>query len=247
MLRPIQDSVEDWACETGATLEILDALTPELRAARATPGGLSLADLVWHLVVMIPEMMNRTGLSPDGSAEGSTAPTMAQGTAETCMSATRQLTQAVGRVWRNASLEQAVQMYGRCTASCGRAAKCWRQAIRRHAHHRAGPDDRPNAHGRPAGAGRRTPRGRNGLWWVCGRRGDKENAGGPRRDRPRQAFMRLRVWRLFVQRPLLIRRCRRDGRCVQRGRHQHGILNAEIGTGRIVGAVIVEIEALAQR
>jgi uncharacterized damage-inducible protein DinB len=89
MLRPIQDSVEDWACETGATLEILDALTPELRAARATPGGLSLADLVWHLVVMIPEMMNRTGLSPDGSAEGSTAPTMAQGTAETCMSATR--------------------------------------------------------------------------------------------------------------------------------------------------------------
>jgi uncharacterized damage-inducible protein DinB len=74
MFHTIDEFVKDWTQESSKTQAQMDQLTDKALGQTVVDGHRTLGRLAWHIIVTIPEMMQRTGLklpAVDHSAPGS--------------------------------------------------------------------------------------------------------------------------------------------------------------------------------
>ena len=110
-MRRIDDFLEEWAFETEATGKVFAQLTDQSLLQRVSPEGRTAGTLAWHLVVTIPEMLTRTGLSVAGPTHGP-APASVAEIREAYARAAASAREAISHSWTDASLEEMRDMYG---------------------------------------------------------------------------------------------------------------------------------------
>ncbi len=113
MFRKICDFQTGWAEETQSTLKLLDKLSDDSLQQKVTPDGRSLGFIAWHLVLTLGEMMGQTGLKVDAPAEDAPVPVKAGAIREAFAKAAQSLGAQVAQSWKDDSLEDDLQMYGR--------------------------------------------------------------------------------------------------------------------------------------
>lgn len=112
MFRTISDFLRAYDNLTSATTRVLGALTDENLDQAVAPGYRTLGDLGWHIVVTIPEMMGRTGLTLSAVDEHAMPPTSAEEIREGYAAASGELREAVESRWTDESLVETDDMYG---------------------------------------------------------------------------------------------------------------------------------------
>lgn len=133
MYRKVDDFVKNWADESEATINLLNHLTPSSLQQKVTPQGRSLGRLAWHLVVTLPEMLNRTGLGIEGPAENADMPETVQEIIEAYRQAAKQVSQQVKKNWKDSDLLEEIDLYG----EKWKRGKVLLSLILHQAHHRA--------------------------------------------------------------------------------------------------------------
>lgn len=112
MYRRIDDFLEQWRQLRESTQKLLDVLTDESLAQPVADDHRTLGRIAWHLVQTIPEMLGRTGLSPEGPAEDEPVPTSAAAIAQAYKTASASLADQVKASWTDETLEVEDEMYG---------------------------------------------------------------------------------------------------------------------------------------
>ena len=112
MIQTIAGFESAWAFESAATLRLLNNLTTESLRQRVADDHRTLGILAWHLVVTIPEMMNRTGLGVAGPPEDAPLPSRASDIADAYRDAAASLADRVRSKWTDAELQVEDEMYG---------------------------------------------------------------------------------------------------------------------------------------
>jgi uncharacterized damage-inducible protein DinB len=110
--RSIHDFTSDWKYESEATGKLLEALTDASLSQSVTPRDRTLGRMAWHLVLSIPEMMNRTGLRLDGPDDSAPVPAAARAIAGAYAQVADGLLAAVEKSWTDATLDVEDDMYG---------------------------------------------------------------------------------------------------------------------------------------
>lgn len=111
MFRTIADFRDVWGQESACTLRIFRALTPGVLSQEVRPGGRTLGFLAWHITVTLNEMMGHAGLTVFGPAPEEPQPELAK-ILEQYQSAALDLSEQVGRHWKDAMLAESIPMYG---------------------------------------------------------------------------------------------------------------------------------------
>ncbi len=112
MYRTVQDFLDDWKYETGATLKIMHSLTDSSLGQKVTPEGRSLGFLAWHIVLTLGEMGGKTGLTVRCPAEDAPQPSTAAEIAATYETAANSVAEEVRTKWADTSMLDEVEMYG---------------------------------------------------------------------------------------------------------------------------------------
>jgi len=112
MYRVVDDFLQDWAYESEATLKLLSQMTPQSLQQKVIPEGRSLGRLAWHLVLTLPEMLNRTGLGIKGPAESADIPETVQEIIEAYRQAAKEVSQQINKKWKDSDLLEEIDMYG---------------------------------------------------------------------------------------------------------------------------------------
>lgn len=112
MYRVIDDFLQDWAYESEATLKLFNNLTQPSLQQKVTPQGRSLGRLAWHLVLTLPEMLNRTGLNVEGPAEDAEIPKTVKQIIDAYRQAAKAVSRQVKKNWKDLDLLDDVDMYG---------------------------------------------------------------------------------------------------------------------------------------
>lgn len=112
MIRSILDFESLWSRELEATQKILKHLTDRSLSQRVDPHGRTLGRIAWHIVLTIPEMMTRTGLTVSGPDPESPVPANAKEIFRSYSSAAISLLERVKAHWTDTTLAQEDDMYG---------------------------------------------------------------------------------------------------------------------------------------
>jgi len=112
MYRKIQDFVQAWEIETGATLKILEALSDASLSQPVTPNGRTLGRLAWHLVETLVEMPSAAGLVVDFRCGSDGRPAKAGEIAACYGKAAVAVGGSVRTQWTDADLATEIDMYG---------------------------------------------------------------------------------------------------------------------------------------
>ena len=112
MYRRIEDFLRNWEYEAASMSKMIGALTDESLGQPVAPGHRNLGRLAWHLILSIPEMMNRTGLSVAGADPAAQAPDKASAVKQAYDDASASLAWEVKAKWSDATLEIEDNMYG---------------------------------------------------------------------------------------------------------------------------------------
>ncbi|MCB1161560.1 MAG: DinB family protein [Candidatus Krumholzibacteriia bacterium] len=112
MYRRLDDFVHGFTAQREATEKIFEALTDESLDQRVTDGHRSLGELAWHIVVSIPEMMQRTGLPLSAVDPESMPPAGAEAIRGAYAAVTGELEDAISEQWDDDTLEELDDMYG---------------------------------------------------------------------------------------------------------------------------------------
>ena len=112
MYRRLDDFLEQWRQLTESTQKMLDALTDESLEQAVADGHRTLGRIAWHLAQTVPEMLGKTGLSPDGPAEDSAPPASAAEIAAAYRAASASLVEQIKASWTDETLEVEDEMYG---------------------------------------------------------------------------------------------------------------------------------------
>jgi len=112
MFRRIGDFVEAYEALTRGSAPLFAALTDDILDQPVSPGHRTLGEIAWHIVVTIPEMMNRTGLALVSVDHRSSAPATAAEIVDGYAAATEELLDAVKANWHDDSLLAMDRMYG---------------------------------------------------------------------------------------------------------------------------------------
>lgn len=112
MYRRLDDFLEQWRQLTESTQKMLDALTDASLDQPVADGHRTLGRIAWHLAQTIPEMLGKTGLSPEGPAEDAPVPGSAREIAEAYRTASASLVQQVRERWTDETLEVEDDLYG---------------------------------------------------------------------------------------------------------------------------------------
>jgi len=112
MYRRLEDFFSSYQQLTEGTQKLLDALTDKSLPQPVTDGHRTLGQMAWHLVVTIPEMMQRTGLPLSAIDHEAAPPTSAKEIATAYRTASAELAQAITDQWTDADLDVVDEMYG---------------------------------------------------------------------------------------------------------------------------------------
>lgn len=112
MYYKVQDFINDWKDESGATLKTFGGLTDESLNKKFNEHVRTLGRLAWHITGAIPEMMNRTGLQIEGPESNSEVPASAAKIVEAYKKSSNSLSEAVEKNWTDQALSEKVNMYG---------------------------------------------------------------------------------------------------------------------------------------
>jgi len=112
MYRTIEDFKKDWSYETGSTLKMFEKLTDESLSQKTYADGRDLGFIAWHIVVSLPEMAGKTGLTVPGPAEDSDRPAEAKKIYEEFRTSAESVLKEVSEKWNDDDLLNTVNMYG---------------------------------------------------------------------------------------------------------------------------------------
>jgi uncharacterized damage-inducible protein DinB len=112
MFRTIDDFNYVWSQEFESTQKILKHITDKSLSQAVEPGGRTLGMLAWHIIITIPEMMTRTGLTLTMPADQETPPGRARDLFDMYNKLAEELLVAVKTHWTDASLQIEDDMYG---------------------------------------------------------------------------------------------------------------------------------------
>jgi len=112
MYRRLDDFLEQWRQLRESTQKILDALTDESLEQPVADGHRTMGRIAWHVVQTIPEMLGKTGLSPEGPSEDAPVPESAADIAGAYRAASASLAEQVRQQWTDETLEVEDEMYG---------------------------------------------------------------------------------------------------------------------------------------
>ncbi|HEV7502317.1 MAG TPA: DinB family protein [Vicinamibacteria bacterium] len=101
-----------WHHESASTLKLLRALTDASLKQAVSPMDRTLGRIAWHIVVTVPEMMNRTGLTVLGPPEDAAVPSAARVIADSYERASASLLEQLRSHWTDATLQIVDDMYG---------------------------------------------------------------------------------------------------------------------------------------
>jgi len=100
-----------WRHESGSTLKLMRALTDSSLHQAVTPQDRNLGRIAWHIVMLIPDMMNRTGLAVFAPGENAPVPS-ARVIADSYERVSASLLDQVRAHWTEATLQVVDDVYG---------------------------------------------------------------------------------------------------------------------------------------
>lgn len=112
VFRTIADFERTWTSESEATLKVLKALTDASLTQRVSPEGRTLGKIGWHVVQSVNEMLTAAKLPAGGPADDAPQPANAAAFVTAWEEASRAGLKAVKDTWTDASLGEAIEMYG---------------------------------------------------------------------------------------------------------------------------------------
>jgi uncharacterized damage-inducible protein DinB len=112
MIRSIADFEQLWTTEALGTQKLLDELTDASLAQEGAPGFRTLGRIAWHLVVTVPEMLERTGLEVTGARVDSPPPTSAAEIANAWRAVQASALAEIRARWVDETLDEEDDMYG---------------------------------------------------------------------------------------------------------------------------------------
>lgn len=112
MFRKIEDFLESYEHLTGGTTKIFEKLMDDNLNQSVKEGYRTLGQLAWHIVITIPEMMGRTGLTVSTIREDTPPPKTASEIIKGYAQVTRELSKAIKTNWTDATLLETDDMYG---------------------------------------------------------------------------------------------------------------------------------------
>src|SRR5512139_499141 len=106
MFRTLDDFFGSYNYLTAGTTKVFAQLNNKNLTKRVAPGHRTLGDLAWHIVVTIPEMMNKTGLGISAIDPTEMPPKSAKKIQTAYKKVTEELGAAVKKNWRDKTLLQ---------------------------------------------------------------------------------------------------------------------------------------------
>lgn len=131
MFRTINDFLDGWKYESGATLKVLENLTDTSLNQRVTSTGRSLGFIAWHITNTIPEMLSKTGL-PFSYEENTPVPTSVETIKDIYEKSSKAVTDLILKNWKDGMLNDDINMYGQVW----KRASVLSSLIAHQAHHR---------------------------------------------------------------------------------------------------------------
>ena len=132
MYRQIQDFLADWQEETKSTIRLFETLTEESLEKKVYKQGRDLGRIAWHIVQTVSEMGHTAGLLPTDKLAQEEIPPFIPALIAIYRGQTKRFEEALQQQWADASLPEAIQMYGEQWAR-GRVLQI---LIKHQAHHR---------------------------------------------------------------------------------------------------------------
>lgn len=112
MFRKLDDFFQGYQYLTESTGGVFAALTDENMKQAVARGHRTQGQIAWHIVISIPEMMNRTGLKLGSVDHQTPPPASAAEIAEAYRKASTELTAAIKARWSDETLLVTDDMYG---------------------------------------------------------------------------------------------------------------------------------------
>jgi uncharacterized damage-inducible protein DinB len=112
MYHTIQDFLDDWKFESGATWKVFKNLTDASLSQKVTPDGRSLGFLAWHITLTLGEMGGKAGLKINGPEEHEPLPSSASAIASAYETSAQSVASEVKARWTDAALAEKIDMYG---------------------------------------------------------------------------------------------------------------------------------------
>jgi uncharacterized damage-inducible protein DinB len=112
MYRRVDDFLDQYRNLAEGTDRILGALTDESLDQEVADGHRTIRRLAWHIVVTVPEMMNRTGLGLSSVDQHTPPPQTAHQIREAYGAVSSELVEAVAANWSDEGLLETDDMYG---------------------------------------------------------------------------------------------------------------------------------------
>ena len=112
MYRHVDDFLEQYRNLAEGTSRVLDALTDASLDQEVEEGHRSIRRLAWHIVITVPEMMNRTGLGLSSVDQHAAPPETATQIRQAYGAVSSELVGAVTANWSDETLLETDDMYG---------------------------------------------------------------------------------------------------------------------------------------
>lgn len=112
MFRKVEDFLDAYAALNEATLKLFDRLTDDMLDQKVSEGHRTLGQLSWHIVVTVPEMMRRTGMSLSEVDPESPPPRSKDDIVAGYRKVSEALTEAIKAGWEDSTLTEETEMYG---------------------------------------------------------------------------------------------------------------------------------------
>jgi uncharacterized damage-inducible protein DinB len=112
MYRTIQDFLNEWPYESGATVKVFKAISEDKKAERANQNIRSLERLAWHLTQTLPEMMHKAGALDKDELERQPIPGTMDEIIKEYEKQSQLIQKAVADKWKDNNLTEEVNMYG---------------------------------------------------------------------------------------------------------------------------------------
>jgi len=112
MFRKVDDFLKAYEYQAEGTNKVFALLDEANMKKAVAPGHRTLRDMAWHIVVTVPEMMNRTGLGMASVDHESAPPDSAAAIQAGYRKVAKEFTGALASKWTDETLLETDDMYG---------------------------------------------------------------------------------------------------------------------------------------